>query len=105
MMRLFTVASLITLICLGANAQTRRRHAGTHAAPVAWNEANMPFSGVIAPGDKGPQVLRAQILLDRASFSPGEIDASYGPNFRSAFQCFQKAHHQMLTEELGPETF
>jgi lipoprotein-anchoring transpeptidase ErfK/SrfK len=49
-------------------------------------------------------VLRAQILLDRAGFSPGEIDGSYGPNFRAAFQGFQRARHLEPTEELGTET-
>lgn len=41
---------------------------------------------------KGSIVLRAQVLLDRARFSSGEIDAAYGQNLRNAISGYQKAN-------------
>ena len=100
MNRVFAVVCALLLISTVAHSQTNRR-----ARVLDWSEANNSVTNVIAPGTKGPAVLRAQILLDRAGFSPGEIDAAYGPNFRAAFQGFQKAHQLATTDELRTETW
>ena len=47
---------------------------------------------IISRRAKGAAVLRAQILLDRAHFSVGEIDGSFGENMEHAVKSYQTAH-------------
>ena len=46
----------------------------------------------LSPGATGPMVIRAQILLDRARFSPGEIDGVYGQDLGIAVKGYQEEH-------------
>jgi lipoprotein-anchoring transpeptidase ErfK/SrfK len=49
--------------------------------------------------------LAAQIMLDRAGFSPGEIDGREGLNFRRALAAFQRAHALQPTGRVNEDTW
>ncbi len=53
---------------------------------------------------KGALVLRGQVLLDRAHFSSGEIDAAYGQNLRMAIQGYQKSQGLTVTGNIDAPT-
>ena len=58
--------------------------------PESVNDAVL--IAAVASQAKGAAVLRAQILLERARFSPGEIDAAYGANMHRAIAGFQASN-------------
>ncbi len=85
--------SMLVLACallftLAAPALAARLDADTinRAQPAPQRQQRAPASGVSAV------LIKAQILLDRAHFSPGEIDGKPGDNFNNALAAFAAAN-------------
>jgi lipoprotein-anchoring transpeptidase ErfK/SrfK len=77
------LVGMIVLACL-----VRPAFAGLEAASIN----NAEFRGKVPANDKvDPVIVKAQVLLDRANFSPGEIDGKLGENAEKALKAFAEA--------------
>ena len=90
----FLAAALLLAWAGSAGAQAREAAASPPRAALGPRESDM---------------LGTQVALDRAGFSPGEIDAARGPNTSRALQAFARArgvpadaHAAATRQQLGP---
>jgi len=75
---------------------------GAELNPERINSAS--FTGKL-PSEDGisPLAVKVQVLLDRARFSPGEIDGRFGDNVEKALRAFSEANGLASGKVLTPE--
>ena len=99
---LVAVIASIPTLALSARPGNRLAAAATRTLTASEIEDSTK-TGAVGPGATGPRVVRAQILLDRARFSPGEIDGVYGDDFAIAVKGYQENHGLKATGTIDAE--
>src|SRR5579884_246992 len=92
---------LIVVLAAGSLAAGATRHRGTahriKTPPPPSFDVNVvnaaTTADTVSQKDSGSAVLRAQILLDRAHFSVGEIDGRFGIDMVNTVKAYQAAHN------------
>jgi len=52
-----------------------------------------------------PVGVRLQVLLDRAHFSPGEIDGKFGDNAKKALRAYERAQRLSISDDVGDDVW
>ncbi|MGE4242654.1 L,D-transpeptidase family protein [Ramlibacter sp.] len=102
-----TAQSSATAESASASANTTATASATaSAATEAVAQLNATPSALpMKEGAKGPGVMRAQALLDRLWFSPGEIDGHFGVNMKRTVQAFQLSRSLPTTGVIDEATW
>jgi lipoprotein-anchoring transpeptidase ErfK/SrfK len=92
----------------GGAVENRHRipkHPPAFAALSAASVEDARALPVLTRAMRGAPVVRAQVLLDRAWFSSGEIDGVFSENMREAVKAFQESHGIASSGRLDRDTW
>jgi lipoprotein-anchoring transpeptidase ErfK/SrfK len=90
------------IVVLGLMAFAPLPALGAEFTSDSINAAN--FTGKLPSEDRlSPLAVKVQVLLDRARFSPGEIDGKFGDNVEKALLAFAEANNLAPGKILTPE--
>jgi lipoprotein-anchoring transpeptidase ErfK/SrfK len=107
-MRRLSVVLLLGALSTGAAAAAHKPSTAPHRPPSTADLSAAAIEAA-APTQTNPKsaalIIKAEALLDRAHFSPGEIDGQDGDNFHKAVRAFQQANNLSDTGNLDAETW
>jgi lipoprotein-anchoring transpeptidase ErfK/SrfK len=98
------VLPALALAALPAHSAKAPRPAAQQLTPDIVNNAGLT-PVVDDKARAGAAVLRIQVLLDRARFSPGEIDAAFGSNVKRAIAAYQRSNDLSVTGSVDAATW
>jgi len=102
---LVTILLALSFLPAGALAAPAKKKAAAQPPMSAETVNDATTSTTFGPKASGPAVLRAQILLDRARFSPGEIDGAFGSNVEKAISAYQTVNSLPSTGRMDADTW
>jgi lipoprotein-anchoring transpeptidase ErfK/SrfK len=109
--------SVAVAACSPSQSTTAARPQAKATAPVSAPSAPQPANPTVAAIDNArydpslntadgtaltPGLIKAEVLLDRAHFSPGVIDGRFGQNVHNAIAAFETAHGLPADGNLTP---
>jgi lipoprotein-anchoring transpeptidase ErfK/SrfK len=96
---------LLALVCCAALCiEATPGHSRQPSSPML-TAAAVEQAQWTAQKNNAALIVKAEVLLDRAGFSPGAIDGHNGDNFRKALAAFQQQNGFKATGLFDPDTF
>jgi lipoprotein-anchoring transpeptidase ErfK/SrfK len=103
--RLFLLLALLSAEAYPQGVQQAASRVKVGASIFDAAAIGNPNQGQISFGDRGSGVVRAQILLDRAHFSCGQIDGEFGSNLEKTVAAYQNDRNLPTTGSVDSATW